>query len=154
MTSDVIHPNGEASIFYTSDGAATITLPIRLRRRSGRRRMHPGKVGVPGTAPDLSAMQQALARGFRWREMLDAGEVASMKEIAAQEKTDHSYVARMINVTLLAPQIIEAILDDTLPDIRLTRLAVSPPLLWEEQLYHVGLVPDPAIWRGEVNRLP
>ncbi|ALN78550.1 lacI family regulatory protein [Lysobacter antibioticus] len=62
-----------------------------------------------------------------------------MKEIAAKENTDHSYVARMINMTLLAPQIVEAILDDTLPDIRLTRLVVSPPLLWQDQLQRVGL---------------
>lgn len=139
MTSDIIHPNGEASIFYTSDGAATVMLPIRLRRRSGRRTMRPGSVGHPGVAPALTAMQQALARGFRWRDMLDTGEVASMKEIAASENTDHSYVARMINMTLLAPQIIEAILDDTLPDIRLTRLVVSPPLFWQDQLQRVGL---------------
>jgi hypothetical protein len=101
--------------------------------------MRPGSVGHPGVAPALTAMQQALARGFRWRDMLDTGEVASMKEIAASENTDHSYVARMINMTLLAPQIIEAILDDTLPDIRLTRLVVSPPLFWQDQLQRVGL---------------
>ncbi|UNP29285.1 hypothetical protein [Lysobacter gummosus] len=141
MTCDVIHPNGEASIFYTSDGAATVTLPIRLRRRSGRRMIRPRSVGPPGVTPDLTAMQKALARGFRWRDMLDTGEVASMKEIAAREKTDHSYVARMINMTLLAPQIIEAILDDTIPDIRLTRLAVSPPLFWQDQLQHLGMQP-------------
>lgn len=99
-------------------------------------------------------MQQALARGYRWRQLLDSGEVASMKDIAAREDTDHSYVARMINLTLLAPEIIDAILDDTIPDMRLTALAISPPLLWQEQLYHVGLVPDPAIWSGELNRLP
>lgn len=139
MTSHVIHPNGEVSTFYTSDGAATVTLPIRLRRRSGRRTMRPRSAGHPGPAPDLTAMQQALARGFRWRDMLDIGEVASMKEIAVRENTDHSYVARMINMTLLAPQIIESILDDTLPDIRLTRLVVSPPLLWQDQLQRVGL---------------
>lgn len=139
MTPEVIHPNGEASIIYTSDGAATVTLPIRLRRRSGQRKLKPASVGNPGAAPDLTAMQQALVRGFRWREMLDSGEVASMKEIAARERTDNSYIARMINVTLLAPQIIEAILDDTLPDIRLTRLAVSPPLLWHDQLQQIGL---------------
>ncbi|WP_408952048.1 LacI family transcriptional regulator [Lysobacter sp. Hz 25] len=139
MTDDVIHPNGEASTFYTNDGAATVTIPIRLRRRSGRRTMLAASVGHAGVAPDLTAMQQALARGFRWRDMLDTGEVASMKEIAARENTDHSYVARMINMTLLAPQIVEAILDDTLPDIRLTRLVVSPPLLWRDQLQRVGL---------------
>ncbi|WP_057916334.1 hypothetical protein [Lysobacter antibioticus] len=139
MTNAVIHPNGEVSTFYTSDGAATVTIPIRLRRRSGRRTMRPASVGHPGVSPELTAMQQALARGFRWRDMLDAGEVASMKEIAAKENTDHSYVARMINMTLLAPQIVEAILDDTLPDIRLTRLVVSPPLLWQDQLQRVGL---------------
>ena len=145
MTTSVITPNGQATTFYTSDGAATVQIPIRLRRRSGRQQLRSGKVSEVGAQTQLTAMQQALARGYRWREMLDTGEVASMKEIAANESTDHSYVARMINLTLLAPEIIEAILDDTLPDIRLTALAVSPPLMWRDQLYSVGLEFDPSL---------
>lgn len=66
--------------------------------------------------------------------MLKVGEAASMNEIARCEGTDHSYVARHVNLTLLAPDIVAAILDETLPDgVRLHSLSINPPLLWEEQ---------------------
>jgi len=133
MTAATIIPSGRPRVVQTSDGAAAVLVPIQLRRRSGQRKLRSGAVPVTGTPPELTAMQQALARGFRWREMLDSAEVPSMTEIAEKNGTDPSYVARMINVTFLAPEIIEAILDDTLPDVRLADIAVGFPLLWPEQ---------------------
>ena len=66
--------------------------------------------------------------------MLEAGEAKSLKEIAARESVDNSYVSRMVNLTTLAPNIVAAILDDALPNhITLFDLAVDPPTLWEEQ---------------------
>ena len=51
-----------------------------------------------------------------------------------REGVDNSYVSRMINLTCLAPDIVAAILDDTLPDhVTLFDLAVDPPRLWEAQ---------------------
>jgi hypothetical protein len=64
-----------------------------------------------------------------------------MKEIALREGIDDSYVSRMVNLTTLAPDIVSAILDDTLPpEVTLFDLAAGTPLLWEEQ-------------RGRKNRL-
>jgi hypothetical protein len=57
-----------------------------------------------------------------------------LTEIAALEGVDNSYVSRMVNLTTLAPDIVEAILEDALPDnLTLFDLAVDPPALWEEQ---------------------
>jgi hypothetical protein len=79
-------------------------------------------------------LQLALVRGHRWLAMLEYGEVKSLREIAAWEGVDNSYVSRMVNLTTLAPDIVAAILDDELPDnIILFDLAVDPPVLWEEQ---------------------
>ncbi len=79
-------------------------------------------------------MQLALARGHRWLAMLESGQVSSLREIAAQEGVDNSYVSRMMNLTVLAPDIVEAILDDALPDhLTLFDIAVDPPALWEGQ---------------------
>ena len=39
----------------------------------------------------------------------------------------------MVNLTALAPEIVAAILDETLLDVTLFDLAVDPPALWEEQ---------------------
>jgi hypothetical protein len=65
--------------------------------------------------------------------MLESGEVKSLREIAAREGIDNSYVSRMVNLTTLAPDIVAAILDDTLPDkIILYDLTVDPPVLWDK----------------------
>ena len=62
--------------------------------------------------------------------MLESNEVKSLKEIAEPEKTEHSYVGRMIKPNCLVPEIVAAILDDELPEhIKLFKLAVEPPLL-------------------------
>jgi hypothetical protein len=79
-------------------------------------------------------LQLALARGHRWLAMLESGEVKSMKELARREGVDDSYVSRMVNLTTLAPDIVAAILDETLPEeVTLFELAAGTPLLWGEQ---------------------
>ena len=66
--------------------------------------------------------------------MLESGEAESLKEIAAREGVDYSYVSRMVNLTTLAPDIVAAILDDTMPNhVTLFDITVDPPALWDEQ---------------------
>ena len=93
----------------------------------------PGKLVRPW---DLAAtpLQLALARGHRWLAMLASGKVKNLTEIAALEGLDKGYVSRMVNLTTLATDIVEAILEDALPDhLTLFDLAVDPPALWEDQ---------------------
>ena len=79
-------------------------------------------------------LQLALARGHRWLAMLESGEAKSLREIAAREAVDNSYVSRMVNLTTLAPDIVAAILDDAIPK-QITKLdmAVDPPALWADK---------------------
>ena len=57
-----------------------------------------------------------------------------MKEIARREGVDDSYVSRMVNLTTLAPDIVVALLDETLPpDVTLFELAAGTPLVWGKQ---------------------
>ncbi|QQQ00937.1 LacI family transcriptional regulator [Lysobacter enzymogenes] len=134
MNELVIQVGGDADIVQISNGDTLIRVPVKLRRRSGKRRLRQTKVQFAELSAELTALQSALARGYRWRAMLDTGEVASMKDIADSENIDRSYVARMINMTLLAPELIEAILDDTVPDWTLDDVAIAPPDRWDEQL--------------------
>ena len=79
-------------------------------------------------------LQLALARGHRWLALLESGKAKSMKEIARREGVDDSYVSRMVNLTTLAPDIVAAILDETLPsEVTLFELEAGTPVLWEEQ---------------------
>ena len=74
--------------------------------------------------------------------MMESGEVKTMTELAKREGIDNSYVSRMVNLTTLAPYIVEAILLNALPDhLTLFDLAVDPLALWEEQRKRLGLSP-------------
>ena len=73
-------------------------------------------------------LQLALARGHRWLATLESGAVKSLRDIARKEGVDSSYVSRMGNLTTLALDIVEGILDETLsPELTLFDLAVEPP---------------------------
>jgi len=78
--------------------------------------------------------------------MLESGEAGSMKEIARREGVDDSYVSRMVNLTTLAPDIVAAILDETLPEeVTLFDLAAGTPVLWEDQRGRVRSERAPAM---------
>ena len=132
-----IQKTGAPDVIGTSDGRLTVSVPIQIRRRSGRKLVTLPNGEVAKLRPwDVAPtpLQQALARGHRWLSMLESGEAKSLKEIATAEGIDNSYVSRMVNLTTLAPDIVAAILDDTMPNhVTLFDLAVDPPALWEEQ---------------------
>jgi hypothetical protein len=132
-----IEKTGSTDVIESSDGRLTLSVPIVIKRRSGRKQLtlpdgQPGKPRPWDVRP--TSLQLALARGHRWLAMLESGQVSSLREIAALEGVDNSYVSRMMNLTVLAPDIVEAILDDALPDhLTLFDIAVDPPALWERQ---------------------
>ncbi|GGH55032.1 hypothetical protein GCM10010975_12180 [Comamonas phosphati] len=132
-----IHKTGEPDIIEASDGRLTLSVPIQIKRRSGRKLVTlPNGETAKARPWDTAAtpLQLALARGHRWLAMLESGEVKSLKEIAALEGVDNSYISRMVNLTTLAPDIVAAILDDAMPNhVTLFDLAVDPPALWDEQ---------------------
>ena len=79
-------------------------------------------------------MVKAIARAFRWREMLENGTYATIAEIAAAEKINESYVGRVLRLTLLAPDIVEAILGGRQPaEMTLAVLMRRFPVLWSAQ---------------------
>ena len=79
-------------------------------------------------------MVRAIARAFRWREMLENGTHATIAEIAAAEKFNGSYVGRVLRLTLLAPDIVEAILGGRQPaEVTLAVLLRPFPVGWREQ---------------------
>jgi hypothetical protein len=133
----LIDRTGRPEVIAASDGSLTVTVPIRIKRRGLRKTItlpdhdsgHPRSWDVTPTP-----LQLALARGHRWLAMLESGEVSSMREIARREGIDDSYVSRMVNLTTLAPDIVAAILDETLPpEVTLFGLAAGTPALWGEQ---------------------
>ena len=146
MSETSIQKTGETTVMTASDGRVTLSVPIRIKRRSGRKLVTlPSGDAVKPRAWDTAPtpLQLALARGHRWLAMLESGEVKSLRDLAAREGIDNSYVSRMVNLTTLAPDIVAAILDDALPNhLTLFDLAVDPPALWEGQRERVRSAPE------------
>ena len=72
---------------------------------------------------------KALARAFRYQRLLDDGRYASISETAAAERIDRGYLGRILEPTLLAPDIVEALLGGRQPDgLKLPQLTEPFPL--------------------------
>jgi hypothetical protein len=81
-----------------------------------------------------NAMVKALARAFRWRKMLDEGVHATIEELAKSKGIGKTYVSQVLRLTLLAPEIVEAILDGRQSaELQLDDLLEGFPLDWEGQ---------------------
>jgi hypothetical protein len=88
-------------------------------------------------------MVKAINRAFRWRDMLESGEYATIREIAEAEKINESYVGRVLRLTLLAPEIVEAILGGRQPSgLQLDALMRRFPIGWREQITHFSFAPS------------
>jgi hypothetical protein len=86
-------------------------------------------------------MVKALARAFRWKQMLDYGHHASISEIAVAEKIDRGFVGNIMRLTLLAPDIVELILDGRQPEeLGLPALLKPFPIEWDRQRLAFNLV--------------
>jgi hypothetical protein len=111
----------------------TIHVPFRIVKRGGRKDMRlPEGAALPRQADN--ALVKALARAFRWKRMLDSGEFATIGELAQREGIAVSYLTRVLRLTLLAPAIVEAILDGRQgPKLTLARLREPFPVEWDRQ---------------------
>jgi hypothetical protein len=122
-------------IRLSPDGSTiTVFVPMAWRRRGGRKVI----VAPPGCddwapPPKIDdALVKALARAHRWRRMLEGGAYGTLAEMADAERISRSYVSRILRLTLLAPDIVERILDGR-PTAGLSQLLKPFPVEWEEQ---------------------
>ena len=80
------------------------------------------------------AVVKARARAFRWRKMLDTGVHATLEDLAAKG-VHATYVSRVLRLTLLAPEIVEAILDGRQSaELHLDDLLALGALGWDAQI--------------------
>ena len=81
-----------------------------------------------------NTLVKALARAFRWKRMLELGEYATIAELAEREGIAPSYMTRVLRLTLLAPDIVETILDGRQgPEVTLARVMGPFPVAWAMQ---------------------
>jgi hypothetical protein len=90
----------------------TVRVPLAIRKRGGRKLLvAPGGAPEPARAQIDNVLVKALARAHRWKRMLESGEYGSLTELSEAERINRSYLGRVLRLTLLAPDIVEAILD-------------------------------------------
>jgi hypothetical protein len=125
-----------ATVIARNDETVTLRVLMAFTRRGGFK----AAVAPDGSAHSLGAATprpridntviKALARAFRWQRLLDTGAYGSFAELADAESLNRSYVSRVLRLTLLAPDIIEAILDGRQSD----KAILEPfPVEWERQ---------------------
>ncbi len=114
----------------------TVRVPFVIRKRGGRKlaiaaygsTLAPPRPRIDGT------LVKALARAHRWNRLLESGRYDSAAELAAAEKINPSYVSRVLRLTLLAPDIVEALIEGRQADGIAADVLLEPfSLNWNDQ---------------------
>jgi hypothetical protein len=112
-----------------------VRIPMCFQRRGGRKRIvaPDGSAIAPASKPQPDGtLIKALARAWRWQRMLENSEYGTLAELADAERISRAYVCRVLRLTLLAPDIVERILDGR-PTAGLAQLLKSFPTEWVRQ---------------------
>ena len=120
----------------TTSTSITVRVPLAIRHQPGRKTVvTPMADGVaPITTRADPALVKALARAFRYQWMLDEGRYASITEMAAAERIERGYLGTLLRLTLLAPDLVEQVLDGRAADrVALPALLEPMPLAWAHQ---------------------
>ena len=114
----------------------TVRVPFTIRKRGGRKlAIAADGVTLAPRRPRIdSTLVKALARAHRWNRLLESGRYGSAMELAAAEKINPSYVSRVLRLTLLAPDIVEAIVEGRQAEIVEVDHMLKPfSAMWAEQ---------------------
>ena len=119
-------------------GKVVVSVPVRFYRRNGRQMILAecnesesdlGESGLPN-----NTLLIAIAKAYSWQDQLESGEFEDLEDIAKANGVDRSYVGRMLQLTSLAPDIVESILaGQAFADISLQHCRKGIPVFWEEQ---------------------
>jgi hypothetical protein len=112
--------------------AVTVRVPLAIKNRGGR------KVVVSPDGQPISAtsrprvdntLMRAVVQAFHWKSLMEAGQFATVSELAATEGLNGSYVAHVLRLTLLAPDLVEAVLEEASPKRCSFRPSFEPSLI-------------------------
>jgi hypothetical protein len=120
----------------TTATSITVRVPLAIRHRPGRKTIvTPMTDGAaPVTTRADPALVKALGRGFRYQRMLDEGRYASISEMAAAERIERGYLGSLLRLTLLAPDLVEAVLNGRHPtDLQISSMIRNSQFPWEIQ---------------------
>ena len=115
----------------------SVHIPITLRHQGGRKQVvTPADAApwIPRAARIDSTLVKAAVRAHRWRDMLESGRYSTVRDLAKAESINESYISRVLRLTLLAPVIIQSILEGQQPvGLELDGLLGPIPQNWAQQ---------------------
>ena len=127
------------TVFRDGD-AIVVRIPVRFHRRNGRQMVltHGGNGDRNADERESNGtLVSGLAKAYRWQEQLESDEYASLEDLASANGVDRTYVGRILRLTSLAPEIVEAILDGNEPEgISLAKLRTDLPVYWADQVWN------------------
>lgn len=128
------------------DNILTVVLPVKFRRKRGRKMIMASDTDAPLLSeqdlappkPDETFVS-ALVKAFRWQDMIDQGMYDSPKELARKQGIEVTHVYRIMRLTMLAPDIVDAVLHGRQPrDFMLQAVVRGFPISWKEQRARYG----------------
>lgn len=129
---------------YQSQGSAVTFVPLTIKRRHTRKLLiaPPGQEDAKVQSSFDLPMIRTIGKAFYWQKLLDSGEVANATELARQLKLEPGWVAEVLRLTRLAPDIVQAILDGRQPrHLNLHAIRgrqADVPVDWDEQRRLLG----------------
>ena len=114
----------------------TVRVPLAVQKPRGGRKLVLAPDGMTSRSPAAAetTLVKATARAFRWRRMMEPARFSTIGEIAAAEKINDSCVSCLLRLTLLAPDLVKAILDGRQPEwMTLPGLMEPFPVKWGRQ---------------------
>ncbi len=129
---------------YQSQGSAVTFVPLTIKRRHTRKLLiaPPGQEDAKVRSSFDLPMIRTIGKAFYWQKLLDSGEVANATDLARQLKLEPGWVAEVLRLTRLAPDIVQAILDGRQPrHLNLHAIRgrqADVPVDWDEQRRLLG----------------
>ncbi len=124
-------------------GAAGQILVLRFvkQRRGVQNQIHLPAGQLEATRVINPSMARAMNRAWKWRHWFDKGEVTSLAHVAERDGCTEAYVRKLLPMAFLAPDIVAATLNGSLPrNLTIADLAShAMPLDWSAQRVRLGM---------------
>ena len=123
---------------YVSGGQRVTLVPLTIKHRQNRKLLIPPAPDATGAAGGFDApMIKTLGKAFYWKRLIDEGVYPTTADLARALKVETGWAAEVLRMTMLAPDIVEAIFEGRQPrHLNLHTLRGRQDLLprdWAEQ---------------------
>ena len=130
---------------YISGGQRVTLVPLTIKHRQNRKLLIPPAPDATGAAGGFDApMIKTLGKAFYWKRLIDEGVYPTTADLARALKVETGWAAEVLRMTMLAPDIVEAIFEGRQPrHLNLHTLRGRQDLLprdWGEQRRLLGFI--------------